>query len=85
MGVSLTYMAGGSSDELRAHIESISSRSTRDAQALTDRLSGRAWPGGQSDRTQPAALAWLRRWRASGPAPLAELCGCAQGRCLVCN
>jgi hypothetical protein len=78
-------MAGGSSDDLRAHIESISSRTARDVEALTERLSGGSWPGGQGDRTDPAALAWLRRWRASGPAPLTPLCGCAKGRCLVCN
>jgi hypothetical protein len=85
MGVLLTYMAGGSSDELRAHIESISSRTHRDVEALTDQLSDRAWPGGGSDRAEPGALDWLRRWRASGPAPLLPLCGCAKGRCLLCN
>jgi hypothetical protein len=78
-------MAGGSSDELRVHIESISARSHADVQALTEDISGRAWPGGQTDRTEPVALGWLRRWRASGPAPVAPLCGCAQGRCLLCN
>jgi hypothetical protein len=78
-------MAGGSSDELRAHIESISSRTQRDVQALTRRLNGRAWPGGPNDRSEPGALAWLRRWRARGPAPSLPLCGCANGRCQVCN
>jgi hypothetical protein len=78
-------MAGDASDDVRAHIESIASRTHGELEALTDRLSGRAWPGGGSDRTEPGALDWLRRWRASGPAPLLPLCGCAKGRCLLCN
>jgi hypothetical protein len=77
-------MAGAPSDDVRAHIEWISSRTHSDAQRLTDALSRREWPGG-GDQTSPGALAWLRRWRPSGPTPLTPLCGCAKGRCFVCN
>ena len=77
-------MAGETPDDVRAHIESISARSHRDAQRLADALRRREWPGG-GDRSEPGALAWLTRWRASGPAPLSPACGCADGRCLVCN
>jgi hypothetical protein len=78
-------MAGESSDDVRAHIESIASRTRRDLVQLTDRLHVRSWPGGGHDRNEPGARDWLRRWRPSGPTPLLPLCGCAQGRCVVCN
>jgi hypothetical protein len=78
-------MAGGSNDEIRAHIESISARSERELTQLSDRLSGRSWPGGGGDRSHPGALKWLSRWKASGPVPLLPLCGCAGGRCHLCN
>jgi hypothetical protein len=78
-------MAGESPDEIQAHIAAILSHSQRDRQHLADRLSSRAWPGGGSDRSEPGALGWLRRWRPSGPAPLLPLCGCASGRCDLCN
>jgi len=46
-----------------------------------------AWPGGPSDRTEPAALEWVRRWRPRHPVSGADIpaCACATGRCLVCN
>jgi hypothetical protein len=78
-------MAGGSSDDIRAHIESIAARSDADLALLANRLSGGSWPGGASDRTEPGAIAWLQRWRPSGPAPATPLCGCAGGHCQVCN
>jgi hypothetical protein len=79
-------MAGASKDDdVRAHIESIASRSQLEVRRLTERLSGRSWPGGASDRSEPGALGWLTRWNASGPVPLTPLCGCASGRCLLCN
>lgn len=85
MGVSLNPMAGASNDDVRAHIQAIATRTPVEVRRLTDRLSGRSWPGGASDRSEPAALRWLTRWNASGPVPAAPLCGCASGRCLLCN
>jgi hypothetical protein len=79
-------MAGQSRDEdVLAHIASISTRTRQDAEQLTDTLRGSSWPGGGADRSEPGALAWLRRWRPGGPAPVPAVCGCASGRCLVCN
>jgi len=79
-------MAEPSRDEnVLAHIASISKRTPGDAQQLTEALRGRAWPGGSADRSEPGALAWLQRWRPGGPTPLPAACGCASGRCLVCN
>jgi hypothetical protein len=77
-------MAGGSQDDVRAHIAKVTTRTHRDVQLLADALSDYSWPGG-GDRSEPGALGWLARWRPSGPAPLGPRCGCADGRCLVCN
>ena len=79
-------MAGESpEDEVLAHIESISSRTRHDGLQLADVINSRLWPGGSTDRTEPGAVDWLRRWRPDGPAPLPLVCGCATGRCLLCN
>jgi hypothetical protein len=72
-------------DDVLAHIASIATRTHRDAQQLTETLRARAWPGGTDDRSEPGALAWLKRWRPGVPAPIPAVCGCARGRCLVCN
>ncbi len=68
-----------------AHVSVIAARSRRDSDVLTLDLSRRAWPGGTADRTEPAALEWVRRW---GPGRLTASpldCSCEQGRCAVCN
>ena len=44
-----------------------------------------SWPGGTADRTQPAALEWLRRWRPQRTAFTPRECACAVGRCSACN
>jgi hypothetical protein len=50
-----------------------------------ERLLARSWPGG-ADRSVPAARAWLRAWGpVRGGARLLPSCGCAGGRCGVCN
>jgi hypothetical protein len=78
-------MAGDSrNDDVLAHIESIASRSYFDTEQLADSLNARSWPGG-GDRSEPSALAWVRRWRPNGPTPAPQLCGCSSGRCLLCN
>jgi uncharacterized protein YgbK (DUF1537 family) len=68
-----------------AHIGAIASRSLRESDALMHDLARRSWPGGSADRSEPAALEWVRRW---GPGRLTASpldCSCAQGRCAVCN
>jgi hypothetical protein len=78
-------MAGGSPDDIRAHIESIATRSNSESRRLAQHLNRRSWPGGADDHTEPIALGWLQQWHPSGPAPATPLCACASGRCLVCN
>jgi hypothetical protein len=70
---------------LAAHVESISARSHDEASRIARVLVGRSWPGGAGDRTDRAALDWVRQWRplAGGTANVA--CGCETGCCTVCN
>ena len=68
-----------------AIVAAIESRTARDTDSLSARLRGHCWPGGVGDRTEPAALEWVRRW---GPSRLTAeplACSCVQGRCAVCN
>jgi hypothetical protein len=76
---------GRSEQDVRAHIASMSKRTYSDIQVLADALQGRSWPGGPSDRIEPAALSWLRRWRPKDTMQSLPVCECASGRCLVCN
>jgi hypothetical protein len=79
-------MADSSRDShLTALIESLSKRTVSETDQLTAVLSSRCWPGGAADRTEPAALNWVRSW---GPARLTAPsldCGCSDGYCLTCN
>jgi hypothetical protein len=63
---------------LLAIIASIRSRSDTDARRVARSLAN-------SDRSHPAALAWLRLWRPRVPAPILTACSCETGRCPVCN
>jgi hypothetical protein len=46
----------------------------------------RSWPGGHGDVARPAAAEWVRRWTpARGTDVALAACGCATGRCTVCN
>jgi uncharacterized protein YgbK (DUF1537 family) len=68
-----------------AQVSAIAARSRRESDVLMLDLSRRTWPGGTADRTEPAALEWVRRW---GPGRLTASpldCSCEQGRCAVCN
>lgn len=69
----------------REHILAIATRTTQDDDELRERLLRAAWPGGPADRTQPAALEWVRRWRATRGTPLEPSCTCTAGRCTGCN
>jgi hypothetical protein len=70
---------------IATHVEAIAARTAAESTRVADRLLGRSWPGGPADRSERAALDWLRRWRPRGPAVPAPICGCATGRCVVCN
>ena len=70
---------------LVALIDSVRSRSEVQTAALGASLQRRCWPGGTADRTEPAALPWVRRWGPAQVRPQPEECSCALGRCGICN
>ena len=70
---------------LVALIDSVRSRSDVQTAALGASLQRRCWPGGTADRTEPAALPWVRRWGPAQITPRPPECSCAMGRCPVCN
>ena len=47
-------------------------------------LATRCWPAG-SDRRQPVAAEWVRRWGANRVVVRSPQCGCDAGRCAWCN
>jgi hypothetical protein len=47
-------------------------------------LLARCWPGG-GDRSEPAGRGWVRAWGPARSAARVPACGCATGRCGVCN
>jgi hypothetical protein len=63
-------------EPIRNHIEAIAS--ARDVGRLL-----RA--GSPEDRTHPAALEWVRRWRPDRAGATLPGCSCAVGRCTLCN
>jgi hypothetical protein len=71
-------------DSLAVHIRAAGrplTESDRFAQGLVDY----SWPSGTHDRNEPIARGWLRMW---GPNKLivdVPRCGCAEGRCAICN
>lgn len=72
-------------DSIRHHISAIATRSVPDNLRLTHQLHVGCWPGGGADHVEPAALEWLRRWAPKTDAEPALVCGCAAGRCGICN
>jgi hypothetical protein len=72
-------------DSIRDHIARLAQRDERAGQQLAANVAGRCWPGGPADRTEPAALHWLRRWRPVRAFAALPVCSCAAGRCAVCN
>jgi hypothetical protein len=68
-----------------ALVERIATRTPAETELLVAAMLQRSWPGGPSDRLEPAALDWVRRWTPrSADGPALE-CSCALGRCAVCN
>jgi hypothetical protein len=68
-----------------ALVESIAARTESGNNRLARALLRRSWPGGFTDRSEPAALEWVRRWGPRGQVPLPPGCSCARGPCPVCN
>jgi hypothetical protein len=77
-----------SEKRIREHIATVARRNDDDHVILADALHTIAWPDGGLDRRHTEAQRWFERfvrWRGSGPTPIPRTCGCAIGRCLVCN
>lgn len=70
---------------IAAHIESVSSRAEPDTDRLISTMLRACWPGGIGDRTEAVALEWVSRWGPLGAGAAPLVCGCAEGRCRVCN
>jgi hypothetical protein len=70
---------------IAAIIESIATRTDCESRRIARALLRRSWPGDASDRREPGALEWLRRWGPRGPVPVGPGCSCAAGRCALCN
>jgi hypothetical protein len=68
-------------DPIPHHIRAIAARTAADDEALVTRLARDCSP----DRTEPAALPWVRRWAPVRLGAGLPVCGCAAGRCAVCN
>jgi hypothetical protein len=68
-------------DFIRQQIES----AARERPTVLRHIVATCWPGGTADRTEPAALGWLRRWRPATADLVLPACSCAGGRCAVCN
>ena len=68
-------------DASGAHIEAARSGAAHHLIARAE------WPAGGTDLTRPAAREWLRRWSPRHPVSGGDfpVCGCAAGRCTVCN
>jgi len=71
-------------DPIHEHIAAVAARDEATTASLIARIRAQCWPGG-ADRSEPAALAWVRRWGPRAPGTALPACGCAGGRCGVCN
>lgn len=73
-------------DDAHRILASLRPVTSLEARALSAGISHRCWPDG-SDGHRPSAAEWVRRWRPERAAAANQLpaCGCAAGRCVVCN
>lgn len=79
---------GRGENRVREHIATVARRDSSDYGLLADALHTVNWPDGGADRTDAAARGWLLRYMLRGdrgPQPIPRACGCAIGRCLICN
>jgi hypothetical protein len=72
-------------DQLRHHIESAAPFACTDSRRLASLLVGACWPSGPEDRTERAALEWLRRWHPERIAAELSACSCDTEHCVLCN
>jgi hypothetical protein len=79
---------GRGEQRVREHIATVARRDPGDYGLLADALQSVNWPDGGSDRSDAEARWWLHRYMDRGdrgPQPVPRTCGCAMGRCLICN
>jgi hypothetical protein len=72
-------------EELRRHIESAAPRGGTEARRLVSLIVGASRPGGTEDRTERAALEWLRHWRPEQVHAELPACSCSNRHCVLCN
>jgi len=72
-------------EELRHHIDSAAPGGGTESRRLAALILSACWPGGPEDRTERAALDWLRRWRPEQINAELPACSCSSGRCVLCN
>jgi hypothetical protein len=72
-------------EELRHHIDSAAPGGGTESRRLAALIMSACWPGGPEDRTERAALDWLRRWRPGQITAELPACSCSTGRCVLCN
>jgi hypothetical protein len=72
-------------ERIHRHIETVATREDAETRQLLMRLARVCWPAGVDDRTHPAALNWVRRWRPARIGAAMPACSCTGGRCTVCN
>ena len=72
-------------EELRHHIDSAAPGGSSESRRLAALILSACWPGGSEDRTERAALDWLRRWRPEQIHAELPKCSCSTGRCVLCN
>ncbi len=71
-------------DSLDLHVRA-AGRPRNETALLAEQLLNECWPRGHADRSEPVARGWLRMW---GPVRIVVAlphCGCAHGRCTICN
>jgi hypothetical protein len=71
-------------NSIREHISTAGARSTDETRQLAQRLLDHCWPGG-ADRTDPVARRGPANWHPIRLGAAIPVCGCASGRCDVCN
>jgi len=73
-------------EELRHHIDSAAPHvGGAAATQLSALIFSACWPGGAEDRSERAALEWLRQWHPDHSTAELPSCSCSTGRCVVCN
>ena len=71
-------------EEIEGHVRA-AARPDRESLILADTLARFCWPGGPADRSEPVARGWLRMWGPVKVIAAVPACGCASGRCTICN